>query len=71
MSITQSQRESAAGSSIVLVHWDGSNHVGVVKSIFRHHQPLVHDSSLLAEMDWLGATRDGLFPGEAELFLDL
>lgn len=71
MSISQSQRESTAGSSIVLVPWNGSNHVGVVNSIFRHNQTPIHDSSLLAEINWLGATRHGLFAGEVDLFLDL
>jgi hypothetical protein len=42
-----------AGSSIVKVVIAGQRFCGVVRSFFRHDQPLIHDDTLWAEMDWM------------------
>ncbi|KII89950.1 hypothetical protein PLICRDRAFT_571418 [Plicaturopsis crispa FD-325 SS-3] len=44
---------NSAGSSIVKVIYDGEPFSGEVRSIFRHNQPGIADTTVFAEVEWM------------------
>lgn len=62
-------RRSNAGSSIVVVIWNGGRFAGIVESIFRHDQRNILDDTIWAEIRWM--KRSDLCPVEGDPWSEL